>query len=53
MLINWFGAIIFIIGIILIGLGVTYLESMKEPLLLAGIIIAGAGMMFSSLFRES
>jgi len=48
---NWLGAILFIIGIVCIALGVTYFP-MKE-LLLAGIIIAGGGILFSNLFRES
>ena len=50
---NWLGAIIFIVGIILIGLSLTYLPEFTKPLLLAGIVIAGGGVMFSSLFKES
>ena len=51
MFINWTGARLFIIGVIAIALGVTYFP-MKE-LLLAGIIIAGGGVLFSNLFKES
>jgi hypothetical protein len=48
---NWFGAILFTIGIICIALGVTYFPS--RELLLAGIIVGGAGVVFSNLFRTS
>jgi len=51
MFINWIPAVMFIVGIICIALGVTYFP-MKE-LLLAGIIIAGGGVAFSTLFRET
>ena len=50
MVINWLGAILFIVGIILIAVNLTYFPRME--LLLAGIIIAGGGLMFSSLFKE-
>ena len=49
--INWFGGIIFVIGVICIAVGLTYFPI--TPLLLAGIIVTGVGLMFSSLFRES
>jgi len=48
---NWIAAILFIIGVILVALGLTYFP-MKE-LLLAGIIVAGGGILVSNLFRES
>jgi hypothetical protein len=51
MYMNWFGAILFIIGIIAIAVGVTYFP--MKPLMLGGIVLAGAGVMFSSLFKES
>ena len=44
------GAVLFMIGIILVALGVTYFP--LTPILLAGIIIAGGGVAFSKLFRE-
>ena len=47
---NWIPAIFFIIGVILAALGITYVPS--NELLLAGIIIAGGGVLFSNLFRE-
>ena len=53
MFVNWFGVILFMVGIILIGLGLTYLAGIKEPMLLAGIVITGGGLAFSSLFKES
>ena len=51
MYMNWFGAILFIIGIIAIAVGVTYFP--MKPLMLGGIVLAGLGVMFSSLFKES
>jgi len=51
MFFNWIAAILFIVGVIAVALGITYFP-MKE-LLLAGIIIAGVGVLFSNLFRES
>ena len=51
MYINWTAAILFIIGVIAIALGATYFP--MKGLLLAGIIVAGAGILFSNLFRES
>jgi len=51
--VNLISAVLFMVGIILIGLGITnYLPTMKEPILLAGIIVAGGGLALSSLFRE-
>jgi hypothetical protein len=44
------GAVIFMIGIILIALNFTYFP--LDALLLAGIILAGLGVAFSKLFRE-
>ncbi len=46
---NWIAAGLFIIGVILAALGLTYVPS--SALLLIGIIIAGAGILFSKLFR--
>jgi len=43
-------AIIFIIGVILIALELTYFP--LTPLLLAGIILAGGGVALSRIFRE-
>jgi len=48
---NWISGILFGIGVIAIALGVSYFP-FKE-LLLAGIIVAGAGMLLSNMFRES
>jgi len=48
---NLIGAVMFIVGIICIALGVTYFPF--SELLLAGIIIAGGSLAFSTLFRES
>ena len=48
---NWFGALLFIVGIILIALNFTYFP--LTAILLAGIILAGAGVMFSNIFRET
>ena len=47
---NWIAAILFVIGVILVALGVTYFES--NAILLAGIIVAGGGVLCSNLFRE-
>ena len=47
---NWIGVTLFVIGIILIALGITYVPS--KALLLAGIIITGVGVLFGNLFRE-
>lgn len=47
---NWVAAILFMIGVILVALGITYVPS--DALLLAGIIVAGGGVLFSSLFRQ-
>lgn len=47
---NWVAAVLFIIGVILVALAITYVSS--KELLLAGIIIAGGGVLFSNLFRE-
>jgi hypothetical protein len=44
------GEIVFMIGVILIALALTYFP--LTPLLLAGIILAGGGVAFSRLFRE-
>ena len=51
MYVNWLAAILFIVGVIAIALGITYFP-MKE-LLLGGIIVGGAGVLFSNLFKES
>ena len=48
---NLIAGALFAIGIICVALGLTYFP-MKE-LLLAGIIVGGAGVLLSSLFRES
>jgi len=45
-----FGAILFMIGIILIAVNFTYFA--HEALLLVGIILAGGGIAFSKIFRE-
>lgn len=44
------GAVIFIIGVILIALNFTYFP--MAALLLAGIILAGGGIALSKIFRE-
>jgi hypothetical protein len=44
------GAVVFMIGIILIALNYTYFP--MDALLLAGIILAGGGVAFSKIFRE-
>ena len=44
------GAVMFMIGVILIALNFTYFP--LTGLLLAGIILAGGGVAFSKLFRE-
>jgi len=51
MFFNWIAAILFIIGVIAVALGITYFP--MNELLLAGIIVAGVGVLFSNLFRES
>jgi len=45
-----FGGILFIIGIILIGVNFTYFA--HQALLLAGFILAGGGLALSKIFRE-
>lgn len=47
---NWIAAILFIAGVILAALGITYVPS--DALLLAGIIVAGGGLLFSNIFKE-
>ncbi len=47
---NWIAAILFVIGVTLAALGITYVEN--DVLLLAGIIVAGVGLLFSNLFKE-
>ncbi len=47
---NWVAAILFIIGVVLVGLEITRVPS--NTLLLAGIIVVGGGVLFSNLFKE-
>ncbi len=47
---NWIAAILFIAGVTLAALGITYVEN--DALLLAGIIVAGVGLLFTNLFKE-
>ncbi len=47
---NWGPAGLFIVGVVLTALGLTYVPSTN--LLLAGIVIAAAGVLFSKLFKE-
>ena len=44
------GAVLFMIGIILLAINFTYFP--MDALLLAGIILAGLGAAFSKIFRE-
>jgi uncharacterized membrane protein YoaK (UPF0700 family) len=47
---NWIAMGLFVLGVVLAALGLTFVTS--KALLLSGIIIAAAGLLYSNLFRR-